>query len=347
LYILLDAALRLTHMERSFVFLAQGDGQLRLAAGLRNDGEHTADDSTIAKSMLREAANRALEFLLTGNDNTGNVGDLEHMIAHGLHSVICIPLSKTFISKKEVSLGGLETQGVLYLDSHLPSERLSAATCHILRTIAKTAATMVENAALIQVEDAAKRYRQELAIAGDIQQRLMTVTVPDVPYAKVNAASYACKDIGGDFFDLVYTEQGLSLIVADVSGKGIAAAVVASMLQGMLYSQLARDSSLPEMMASVNRFLTEKVAGQKYATLVVARLEPKGVLEIMNCGAVAPLLVSGGSVTKLEEGNLPIGLVPGAEFSSSRFQMNPGDRLVLITDGVTEAEDANGEFFGM
>ena len=79
----------------------------------------------------------------------------------------------------------------------------------ILRTIANGAATLVENASLVQAEDAAKRYRQELAIAAEIQQRLMTVTVPEVPFAKVNAVSYACKDIGGDFFDLVYTDKGI------------------------------------------------------------------------------------------------------------------------------------------
>jgi phosphoserine phosphatase RsbU/P len=172
------------------------------------------------------------------------------------------------------------------------------------------------------------------------------VTVPDVPYAKVNAVSYACKDIGGDFFDLVYTPAGLSLIVADVSGKGVSAAVVASILQGMLYSQLARDSALPEMIAAVNRFLCEKVGGQKYATLVVARLLESGELELINCGHVPPLLVSGDNVSKLEDGNLPVGLVPGVEFHAARFQLKPGDRLLLVTDGVTEAEDANGEFFG-
>ena len=211
-------------------------------------------------------------------------------------------------------------QGVLYLDAHFLSGKLSSVSHDILRTIANGAATLVENASLVQAEDAAKRYRQELAIAAEIQQRLMTVTVPDVPFAKVNAVSYACKDIGGDFFDLVYTEKGLSLIVADVSGKGVSAAVVASILQGMLYSQLARDSSLPEMMVAVNRFLCEKVAGQKYATLVVARLLNNGQLELINCGHVPPLLVSDGKVTKLEEGNLPVGLVPGAEFQASHLQ---------------------------
>jgi len=345
---LLEAALRLTHAERGFVFLRQSDGELLLAAGRDKTGESITDDSTISRSVLRDAANSASEFLVTDTDDTGKLAGRESVVAHNLHSVICIPLRKTVIKDKakDDTKGGPHVQGVLYLDAQFLSGKLSSVSHDILRTIANGAATLVENASLVQSEDAAKRYRQELAIAAEIQQRLMTVTVPDVPFAKVNAVSYACKDIGGDFFDLVYTEKGLSLIVADVSGKGVSAAVVASILQGMLYSQLARDSPLPEMMAAVNRFLCEKVGGQKYATLVVARLTDNGELELMNCGHVPPLLVSGGHITKLEEGNLPVGLVPGAEFQATRHRLGTDDRLLLVTDGVTEAEDASGEFFG-
>ena len=350
LHTLREAALRLTHAERGFVFLRHPDGELRLAAGRDKKGESINDDSTISRSVLRDAAKSASEFLVTDTDDTDKLAGRESVVAHNLHSVICIPLRKTVIQDKvreETKPGESDVQGVLYLDAHFLSGKLSSVSHDILRTIANGAATLVENAALVQAEDAAKRYRQELSIAAEIQQRLMTVTVPEVPFAKVNAVSYACKDIGGDFFDLVYTDGGLSLIVADVSGKGVSAAVVASILQGMLYSQLARDSSLPEMIAAVNRFLCEKVGGQKYATLVIARLLGSGEMELMNCGHVPPLLISGDSITKLEEGNLPVGLVPGAEFQATRLQLKPGDRLLLVTDGVTEAEDAEGEFFGM
>ena len=347
---LLEAALRLTHAERGFVFLRDEDDELRLAAGRDKNGESISDDSTISRSVLRDAAHSASEFLVTDTDDTGKLAGRESVVAHNLHSVICIPLRKSSIQEKvkEDTKSGdhSNVQGVLYLDAHFLSGKLSTVSHDILRTIANGAATLVENASLVQSEDAAKRYRQELAIAAEIQQRLMTVTVPEVPFAKVNAVSYACKDIGGDFFDLVYTDKGLSLIVADVSGKGISAAVVASILQGMLYSQLARDSSLPEMMAAVNRFLCEKVAGQKYATLVVARLLSNGELELINCGHVPPLLISGDKVIKLEEGNLPVGLVPGAEFQHTRMRLNPNERLLVVTDGVTEAEDSQGEFFG-
>ena len=347
---LLEAALRLTHAERGFVFLRDPDGELRLAAGRDKKGESIHDDSAISRSVLRDAAKSASEFLVTDTDDTGKLAGRESIVAHNLHSVICIPLRKTIIQdkvKEETQPGEQDVQGVLYLDAHFLSGKLSSVSHDILRTIANGAATLVENAALVQAEDAAKRYRQEMAIAAEIQQGLMKVTVPDVPFAKVNAVSYACKDIGGDFFDLVYTEGGLSLIVADVSGKGVSAAVVASILQGMLYSQLARDSSLPEMIAAVNRFLCDKVGGQKYATLVIARLLQTGEMELINCGHVPPLLVSGDSITRLEDGNLPVGLVAGAEFQATRLQLKPGDRLLLVTDGVTEAEDAEGEFFGM
>jgi serine phosphatase RsbU (regulator of sigma subunit) len=347
---LLEAALRLTRAERGFVFLRQPDGELRLAAGRGKEGESITDDSGISRSILREAAKSASEFLVTDTDETGMLAGRESVVAHNLHSVICIPLRRTVIQErvKDDTKSGenSDVQGVLYLDAHFLSGKLSSVSHDILRTIANGAATLVENASLVQAEDAAKRYRQELAIAAEIQQRLMKVTAPDVPYAKVNAVSYACKDIGGDFFDLVCTQRGLSLIVADVSGKGVSAAVVASILQGMLYSQLARDSSLPEMIAAVNRFLCDKVAGQKYATLVIARIAPDGDLELINCGHVPPLLVTDGKVTKLEEGNLPVGLVPMVDFAATKLKLKPDDRLLLVTDGVTEAENADGEFFG-
>jgi len=347
---LLEASLRLTQAERGFVFLRDEEaGELRLAAGRERNGEVIMDDSTISRSVLREALKSASDFLVTDTEDTGKLAGRDSIVAQNLKSVICIPLRKSNIqerSKEDTKSEGSDVQGVLYLDSHFLSGKLSTVNHDILKTIANGAATLVENAALVQAEDAAKRYRQELSIAADIQQRLMSVTIPDVPFAKVNAVSYACKDIGGDFFDLVYTSGALSLIVADVSGKGVAAAVVASILQGMLYSQLAQDSSLPEMVSAVNRFLCEKVGGQKYATLVVARLQPDGAMELINCGHVPPLIVSGGKVQTIDAGNLPVGLINNAEFTATSFKLAPSDRLTVVTDGVTEAEDATGEFFG-
>jgi serine phosphatase RsbU (regulator of sigma subunit) len=347
---LLEASLRLTKAERGFVFLRDvTTGELKMVAGRDKDGEAIYDDSTISKSALRDAANSASEFLVTDTTQSEKILNRESVVAQNLKSIICIPLRRAGISGKlgeAVKPGTMDLLGVMYLDSHFLSGKLSSVSQDILRTIANGAAALVENAALVEAEEAARRVQQEMAIAAQIQQGLMTVTVPEVPYAKVNAVSYACKDIGGDFFDLVCTDQGLSLIVADVSGKGVSAAVVASILQGMLYSHLAEDADLAEMLGTINRFLFEKIGGQKYATLVIARVSSTGEVELMNCGHVPPLVVSDGSVQRLEDGNLPVGLIPIARFSSAKYQLKPGDRLVVVTDGVTEAENADGEFFG-
>ena len=346
---LLEFSLRLTKAERGFVFLRQPTGELRLAAGRDKNGDVIDDDSTISKSVLRDAVKSASEFLVTDTTESEKLSGRESVVAQNLKSVICIPLRRANIqgnAGEEAKAGAQELLGVLYLDSHFLAGKLSSVNHDILRTIANGAAALVDNAALVEAEEVARRVQQEMAIAAEIQQRLMSVTVPEVPYAKVNAVSYPCKDIGGDFYDLVQTDKGLSLVVADVSGKGVPAAVVASILQGMLYSHLSEEASLADMIATVNRFLFEKIGGQKYATLVIARLGKAGELELINCGHVPPILISGDTVTRLEDGNLPEGLIPSAQFTSVQHQLKPGDRIVVVTDGVTEAEDSAGEFFG-
>jgi len=171
------------------------------------------------------------------------------------------------------------------------------------------------------------------------------VTIPEVPFARLEGKNLSCKEIGGDFFDAIHTDSGLAVVLADVAGKGVSAALLASTLQGMIYSQLIAGMALPEIVGSANRFLTSKQVGEKYATVIIALLRRDGELEFVNCGHVPPLLICGGEVIRPTHGNLPVGLLPDATYESDRYSLHSGDRLVLVTDGVTEAENAEGEFF--
>jgi len=135
------------------------------------------------------------------------------------------------------------------------------------------------------------------------------------------------------------------VVLAAVAGKGVSAALLASILQGMIYSQLVAGAPLAEIASAANRFLTSKQIGEKYATLVVALLRPDGGLELVNCGHVPPLLIRGREVVRPADRNLPVGLLADASYESAHYQLDCGDRLVLVTDGVTEAENAAGEFF--
>ena len=168
---------------------------------------------------------------------------------------------------------------------------------------------------------------------------------PEVPFAKLAGRNLSCKEIGGDFFDAVNTDEGLTIVLADVSGKGVSAALLASTLQGMIYSQLTAGMPLTDIVTAVNRFFTDKNIGEKYATVIIARIQGNGDVEYVNCGHILPLVVSNGEVQRPAYGNLPVGLLPDAKYKSDRCQLKPGDRLVLVTDGVTEAENAHGDFF--
>jgi serine phosphatase RsbU (regulator of sigma subunit) len=240
----------------------------------------------------------------------------------------------------------MEAMGALYVDSRFASRDIGGSVDEdILHVIATEAASLIENARLVQAEEEARRYQQELSIAASIQQRLMKVKIPEVPFARMDGRNLQCKEIGGDFYDAVNTRDGLAVVLADVSGKGVSAALLASTLQGMIYSQLIAGVSLLEVVTAVNRFFTEKMGGEKYATLLLVRLRRDGELEYVNCGHVQPLLVCGGEVMRPPHGNVPVGLLPDATFESARCQMKSGDRFILVTDGVTEAENATGDFF--
>jgi serine phosphatase RsbU (regulator of sigma subunit) len=349
---MLEVTLRLTRAERGYVFLKDDEGKLRLAAGRNSKGESLLDDKTISHSALDESLRSNSEFLLTDTGSSADLAGRQSIVAYDLRTVICIPLRKRQVQatrEQATPAPGAnpasEVTGVLYVDSRFASREFSGVGHDILRAIATEAGSLIENARLVQAEEESRRYQQELTIAASIQQRLMQVKIPEVPFAKLRGKNLSCKEIGGDFFDAVNTKEGLAVVLADVSGKGVSAALLASTLQGMIYSHLSSGMPLLDVVSAVNRFFTEKLVGEKYATVLLARLRRDGDLEYVNCGHVQPLLVCGGEVIRPPHGNVPVGLLADATFESARCQMNSGDRFILVTDGVTEAENAMGDFF--
>jgi phosphoserine phosphatase RsbU/P len=347
---LLEATLKLTRAERGYVFLKSDEG-MRLAAGRNSKGEPLLDDKTISHSILDDALKSNSEFVVTDTSQSLELKGRQSIVAYDLRTVICIPLRKPQVqATRDIQAvtpaePSAEVMGALYVDSRFASRDISSVSNDILQAIAREAASLIENARLVQAEEAARRYQQELSIAASIQQRLMAVTIPEVPFARLSGRNLSCKEIGGDFFDAVNTEDGLAIVLADVSGKGVSAALLSSNIQGMIYSQLTARMPLTEIVAAANRFFTHKHIGEKYATLIVARIRRDGELEYVNCGHVPPLLVCNHEVIRPRHGNLPVGLLSDATYESDRCNLHPGDRVVLVTDGVTEAENARGDFF--
>jgi serine phosphatase RsbU (regulator of sigma subunit) len=235
--------------------------------------------------------------------------------------------------------------GLLYLDSQIGLRDLTKVDHQLLDTIAAEAAALLHNALLADAEYKARQAREELAVAAKIHSGLMSMTLPLLPYAEIHAKSVPCLAIGGDFYDAVALEDCVCAVVADVSGKGVSAAIVAATLQGIIHSQFLAGQSLPRIAAVVNHFLCARDVG-KYATMVLLKLFPDGSLEYANCGHIRPLAVQGTQITHLEEANLVVGLIAGASYTSAHCKLESGQWLLLASDGVTEAEDIAGNQFG-
>ena len=339
---MIEYALRLTCAERGFVFLGDDAPSLRLRIGRASDGSALLDDSKISRSIVRDAAHSGLDYILGDATGEGAAIGRESIIVHDLRSVIAIPLRRR-------SNGTL--LGLLYLDSRLQSCNLSSVSREILRAIATEAATLVENARMLEAEQAAALMRKEMEIAAGIQHRIISSALPAVPGFAVSGRTLPCTEVGGDFYDVICTHNngvvdGCVAIVADVSGKGMSAALLASIVHGMMYAQINSGASLVDAVSAVHAFLCARVSGTKYVTLVALRCRRDGSAEMVNGGHVPPLLVeSNGRVSLIEDGDMPVGMLPEASFHAIPLHLPPGGRMVLLSDGVSESENPAGEQF--
>ncbi len=337
---MIEYTLRLTGAERGFVFLGDNASNLRLESGLNNEGLPLADDSKISHSILRDAANSGQEYIMGDVSGDGQPIARESVVAHELRSVIAIPLRGRNSDR---------LLGLLYLDSRLRNSTLNRVGRDILHLIATEAANLLENARMVQAERAADLLRNEMEIASNIQQSIMARDLPTFSYARLMARSVPCTEVGGDFYDVIPLDEGSGFvaIVADVSGKGMSAALLASIIQGMMYAQIKSGASLVDTLHSVNSFLCSRVSGRKYVTVVAVHYKPDGAIVLVNGGHVQPVLVhEDGAIEPIRDGDVPVGLIPSATFHHVSAKMAPGSRLVLLSDGVTESENRDGIEFG-
>ncbi len=149
--------------------------------------------------------------------------------------------------------------------------------------------------------------------------------------------------VSGDYCDVIDAgEAGLYFTVGDVSGKGMAGSMLMAHLHAMFRTLISVRLPLAEMLKHASRVFSESTLPSQYATLVCGRAKPDGVVEICNAGHPPPLLVSRGNITCLEQSDLPVGLFASEEFSVSELRFEPGDGLVIYSDGVSEAMDPDG-----
>jgi len=279
-------------------------------------------------------------------------GTAEHSVLDlELRSVICVPLVRIKAGTgDDTSMVATDdhTVGVLYMDSRVIKADLAGGNRELLQTLAIEASTVLENARLLEEGRAKQRIEEELNVARSIQQNLLPRSLPTQGWFRAAGSSVASHQVGGDYFDVVPAEESCwAVVVADVSGKGVSSALLASLLQGALLTTSPDPARLEARLRRLNRYLNERTLGEKYATIFYGILDTRGSLIYINAGQCSPIHVSrDGSYAYMDATSMPVGLLEDAEFRVETKQLQPGDRLVIYSDGVTEAANPAGEFFG-
>lgn len=197
---------------------------------------------------------------------------------------------------------------------------------------------------LRRIQNRNREIEQELAAARSVQQILIPEEIPSVPGLSVESAYLPAQQVGGDFFQVLPTaDGGLLLVVGDVSGKGLPAAMLVSVLVGSIRSTAEFTSDPAELLAHLNQRLIGRTKGGGFSTAIAALIPPDGRVTIANAGHLSPYL--DGKEVELPNA-LPLGIVSGAKYESSQIELRPGSRLTFYSDGVVEAQNATGELFG-
>lgn len=348
----LDHAVSVTDADRGL--LLEGDNpkalKVRLArrsGGVRLPPESMTPSQTAIQLAVRQQSPVITEDLAQGETDLQSA---QSIIAQRLRAVVVIPLyavSRASTQESMVNVKRGDFLGVLYLDSRRPAA-FSKLDRQILDALAADVAGILHNARLVERERERQRLEQEINIARDIQQALLPRNFPDHPHLSVAGCNYPCLSVGGDYFDVFpLTDNRTAFLIADVSGKGLGAAILTTMLQGAL-SGMTLGVDPARAFNHINRFLCDHSEVGRYATVFFGILDENGGLDFINAGHPSPILVRKSVAQEaFTQGSYPVGLVPEAEYTVAQLKLEPGDTLVLFTDGVTEAMDPDEQLFGV
>ncbi len=225
-----------------------------------------------------------------------------------------------------------------------------------LTTLAAQLAISIANARLYQrISDEEQRMERDLDMAREVQLRLLPATPPQPVHAEIAARFIAARSIGGDVYDfLEYGNGRTALAIGDVSGKAAPAALYAALVSGILRSLATRRLSPALMLAALNDQLQERKLDAQYVTMLMAVWDDENqTLQIANAGSVQPVFVTNTTgdpadrvVKTIEAEGFPLGLFPGAVYEQFTFSTQPGDMIVFFSDGIVDAENADGDMFG-
>ncbi len=218
-----------------------------------------------------------------------------------------------------------------------------------LTTLAAQIAIAIENARLYQqVVRHEQQLERDLSMARQVQLRLLPASCPVHNHGEFAARFLPARAIGGDLYDfLEYDENHSAIVLGDVSGKAAPAALFAALVSGIMRSAAVQKPSPGQMLTQLNDALQERKLDSQYVTMLFALWNDENrTLQVANAGGIPPIFCRGGEVTAMHAEGFPLGMFPGVEYEEFSVATQPGDAFVFVSDGITDAENAQGEMYG-
>lgn len=351
LTLVLDSALEVVAAERGFIMLAGPQGHLEFTIA-RARGRRTLTGTPL--ELLRTSQKIPREVFETGRSliaedlTVGGLADLHQAtVAAGIRHVLCVPLRVIRFAAPEEDRAEGRVIGVLYLDSHERGALVSSSTRASLEAFATQAALALDSARLYAESVEKARLDRDLRLAADMQRALLPAPRLEGATFDLSAVTVPCRTIGGDFYDyLDLSQRGFGFAVGDVAGKGPSAALLAAAVQSNFVAQAPVADEPADAMLRLNRALLRRVVEARFATMFFGELTSDGRLRYTNAGQDPPVLVQHGGTRWLKVGGPVLGLLPGAMYGYDTLLLEPGDLVVVCSDGVSEARNEAGEEFG-
>jgi len=293
----------------------------------------------VSRTIVAMAYEQHLSVLLANPAADTRLPADNSIIAKGIRSALCVPI------------GDAEhIIGVLYVDRHGRAEAFKDEDLRLLTLLASTAGVKIQQARQIAELMRVEKLKRDIKIAADIQRDFLPRALPPCEGFGMAGRALPCLQVGGDYYDLICLERGrVGLAVADVSGKGIGAALLMASLRAWLRAELGHDTDLATLAAKLNDFIHESSDIHSFITFFFAELDgATGALRFVNAGHNPPLVFGrDGLVRDLAPTGLVLGMFAGRPYEVGSGEVGLGEVLVLYTDGITESRNADEEEFGV
>jgi sigma-B regulation protein RsbU (phosphoserine phosphatase) len=334
---IVDRVMQHLRPSRAAIALLGPDGRSFTKVEVRRQDEADADELTISHTLLAEIVEekKALAFVDVSVDEKLRMA--QSIIMQGIHSILCAPL-----------LIGNAVVGVLYVDFLFTQRSISEEDVRLVAQIARFAAIKLETTRLREEAIEKRIMDEELKTASGIQRRLLPPAPQDIEGYSFVGRNQPCRTVSGDYYDFAMRPDGrIYFVIGDVSGKGISAGLMMAGLQVAFRIFSKSDPDPATLVTQLNVSLKENLPQSKFVTLFLGRLDTKsGRVEYVNAGHTPPLWLRKNGIVELSDSDLLLGVIARAQFTPRELQLEPGDSLVMFTDGVTESRSGEGHDLG-